>query len=329
MWLTTKMTDTTTSTSQVTAAVNNWYTPVLLVRAVSNFVHNRWGQIRDIPKNAGETIKFRRYGVLAVATTALTEGVTPAGSQLSITDITASPLQYGDYVTITDKLQFTTLDPLMAETADIQGDQASDTLDQLCRDVIIAGTTIQYASTATQRTDITAVMILNAAEVREAVLTLQEAKAKPVLDMIDPTNAYNTVPVGKAYIGIISPRSLRDLKSDSAFIPVHKYPSQTRVMEDEVGALDEVRFVMTQNAKVYSAGGSGGVDVHGTLIFGRNYYGVTRISGEALKSIIKPLGSAGTADPLDQRATMGWKATFVAKRLNEAFAVRIEHGVTA
>lgn len=321
--------DTITTTSEVTIAVNNWYSPVLLVRAISNFVHNRWGQVRDIPANSAETIKFRRYGVLTAATTALTEGVTPAGSQLSITDITASPLQYGDYVTMTDKLQFTTLDPLMVETAEILGDQASDTLDQLCRDVIIAGTTVQYASTAAVRTDITAAMVLNSSEVREAVLTLQEAKAKPVMEMIDPSNAYNTVPVGKAYIGIISHRTLRDLKSDSAFIPVVKYPSQTNVMEDEVGALDEVRFVATQNAKVYTAGGSGGVNVHATLIMGRDYYGVTRISGEALKNIVKALGSAGADDPLDQRATSGWKATFVAKRLNEAFALRIEHGVTA
>ena len=71
------------------------------------------------------------------------------------------------------------------------------------------------------------------------------------------------------------------------------------------------------------------IDVYATIIFGSDAYGTTRISGEAMKNIVKPLGSAGTADPLDQRATSGWKATFVAKILNDAFLVRIEHAVSA
>lgn len=328
------MSDTTTTTAQVppapsTSPYADYYDRTMLVRAVSNFVHTRWAQVRDIPQNMGQTIKFRRYGNLTAATTALTEGVTPAGSQLSITDVVATPLQYGDFVTITDKLSFTTLDPLLTETAEILADQASDTLDQLTRDVMLAGTTVQYASTATQRTDITAAMKLNATEIREAVLTLQEAKAKVITRVISASDMYNTTPVAAAYMAIISPRTYRDLKSDTAFIPVRAYPNQSDIMEGEVGSVDEVRLIMSQNAKVFTAGGSGSVDVHGTIVFGRDYYGVTRVSGQALKNIIKPLGSAGSSDPLDQRSTSGWKATFVAKRLNETFAVRIEHGVTA
>lgn len=317
-----------TGTGQISAAINNFYDKNMLVRAVSNFVHTRWAQIRDIPKNAGETIKFRRYGNLTAATTALTEGVTPAGSQLSVTDVTATPLQYGDFVTLTDKLLFTTLDPVLTETSEILGDQAGDTLDQLTRDVMVAGTTVQYASTAAARTDITAAMKLNAAEVREAVMTLQNNKAKPIMRMVNPNDSYNTTPLGACYVAIISPQTLRDIKSDSAFIPVQNYPNKSDVMDGEKGAIDDVRFVMTPNAKVFAAGGSGGVDVHASMIIARDFYGITRISTESLRNIIKPLGSAGTADPLEQRATSGWKATFVAKRLNETFAVRIEHGVT-
>lgn len=323
------MADQPTTTAEVTTAVNNWYSPALLIRAVSNFVHTRWAQVRDIPKNSGEVVKFRRYGNLTAATTALTEGVTPTGSQLSITDITATPLQYGDFVTLTDKLQFTTLDPLLVETAEILGDQAGDTIDQLARDVIVAGTTVQYASSAAARNQVTAAMVLNAAEVREAVMTLELAKAKVIMDMIDPTDAFNTVPIGRAYVGIINPKTHRDLKGDSSFVPVVKYSSQINVMQDEVGAVDNVRFVNTPNAKVFTAGGSSAIDVYATMILARDFYGITRITGEALRNIVKSLGSAGTEDPLEQRSTSGWKATFIAKRLNEAFAVRIEHGVTA
>lgn len=315
------------TTSNIAPAQQYFYDSNLLVRAVSNFVHTMWAQVRDLPRNSGEGVKFRRYGNLTAATTALTEGITPAGSDLSVTDITATPLQYGDFLVLTDKLQFETLDPILTEAGEILGDQAGDTLDQLTRDVMVAGSTVQYASTATQRTEVSTAMVLNASEIREAVMTLQENKAKPIKSMISPTDAYNTVPLGDCFVGIIHPRTLKNLKSDSAFTPVHKYPNQSDVMAGEKGAVDEVRFVMTPNAKVFTGAGYSSADVYATMIIGRDFYGITRVVGEAMRNIIKPLGSAGTSDPLDQRATTGWKATFVAKRLNESFAVRIEHGV--
>ena len=79
------------------------------------------------------------------------------------------------------------------------------------------------------------------------------------------------------------------------------------------------------NDKVYPGeAGAKGRDVYSTVILGANAYGVTEITGGGLTHIIKQLGSAGTADPLNQRATVGWKATKVAERLVEAFMIRVE-----
>lgn len=70
--------------------------------------------------------------------------------------------------------------------------------------------------------------------------------------------------------------------------------------------------------------GAKGRDVYSTVILGADAYGTTELSGGGLQHIVKPLGSAGTADPLDQRATVGWKATKVAERLVEAYLLRVE-----
>ncbi len=70
--------------------------------------------------------------------------------------------------------------------------------------------------------------------------------------------------------------------------------------------------------------GAKGRDVYATIVLGENAYGVTEIKGGGLEHIVKQLGSAGTSDPLNQRATSGWKATRVAKRLVEEYMVRIE-----
>lgn len=95
---------------------------------------------------------------------------------------------------------------------------------------------------------------------------------------------------------------------------------------------------LTADAIVYSedAGSidgttKAGADVHSTLIFGKDAYGIVDVGGSgALQIIIKPHGSAGTSDPLDQRATVGAKvAAYAAKILNELWIIRIEHGVSA
>ncbi len=70
--------------------------------------------------------------------------------------------------------------------------------------------------------------------------------------------------------------------------------------------------------------GACGADVYATLVFGENAYGTTSLAGGGLEHIVKQLGSAGSSDPLNQRATVGWKATKVTVRLVEAFMIRIE-----
>jgi hypothetical protein len=65
-----------------------------------------------------------------------------------------------------------------------------------------------------------------------------------------------------------------------------------------------VRFIESTNAKVFTGGGSSGADVYATMVIGADFYTQTRIAGEAMKIIIKPLGSAGSADPLDQRSSV-------------------------
>ena len=318
-----------TTRTQITEEVGNFYDRVLLEKAVPAFVHNRFAQVRDLPRNAGTLdIRFRRYGLLTANTTALSEGVTPSGKQLSITDVNATVLQYGDYVTLTDVVQFSTIDPILTETADILGEQVGDSLDQLCRDVMAATTTKQYASSATSTITVTSAMKISRAEVKEAVRTLQSNNAKPVTSMINPSTGYNTVPINRAYIGIVSENTLYDLDDASGWIPVEKYSNKADVMPDEVGSLAGVRFIMTTNAKIRTGEGDSGIDVHSTLIMGMHAVAQTRVSGEALKNIVKPLGSAGTADPLDQRSTSGWKLTYVATILNDNFILDLQHAVS-
>lgn len=70
--------------------------------------------------------------------------------------------------------------------------------------------------------------------------------------------------------------------------------------------------------------GKAGANVYATMVIGDKAYGVTKVTGGGLQHITKAFGSSGTSDPLNQRATAGWKAIKTAVRLVEQYMVRIE-----
>ena len=75
--------------------------------------------------------------------------------------------------------------------------------------------------------------------------------------------------------------------------------------------------------------GASGADVLATMIIGKDSYGCVDVGGSGnVKMIVKQLGSGGSTDPLDQRATAGWKALFTAVILEQLAMVRIESGVS-
>ena len=319
----------TTNRTTIPAEVDAAYQRTGLTRVTNDFKYTKWAQVRDIASNAGtNVIRFYRYANLTAATTPLVEGITPTGSQLSRTTITGTVSQYGDFITLTDRLQYETQDPIMTETADLLGDQASDTFDQITRDVLVSGTNVFYANGVVGRNNVAA--NVSQIDYKKIERTLRKANAKKITRMINASTGVGTTPIKAAFIALITPDTYFDLQSLSAFKAVETYASsQTLVDENEVGSMGHIRFVETTNGKVFSGAGASGVDVHTDIILAQNAYGITRITGETMRIISKALGSAGTADPLEQRATMGWKATFLAMRLNENFLMRYEHAVSA
>jgi N4-gp56 family major capsid protein len=318
-----------TGTAQIAAEISAFYDRNLLERALPQFIHTKFAQVRDIPRNAGtSTIKFRRYTNLAAATTPLTEGVTPVGSSLSVTDITAVCQQYGDYVTVTDVLDYQSEDRVLMEAGELLGDQFADTIDQLTRDILNAGTTVARINNRASRSLIQTGDVITSASVDTGIKTLKGNNAKKIRSMVDASTGYNTSPLNAAYVAINHTNLSPAIKAFTGFVKVENYANKKDVMEGEYGYYNDCRFLETTNAKVFSGAGASSIDVYSLIILAADAYGTTRISGEAVKNIIKPLGSGGTSDPLNQRATSGWKATFVAKILNDNFIYRVECSLT-
>lgn len=327
-----------TGTSDVAVNLQGHYDRNLLERAVPALVYGRFAQIRPLPKNSGTRINFRRYGSLAINTTPLSEGVTPTGKKLTTTDIYATVKQFGDFITISDWVSMTGLDAILVEGGEVLGEQMGETIDTLDRDVYMAGTNVRYANAVAARANVATAVVV--ADVKSAIRTLESGNAKKVRSQVVAGAKVGTRPIAPAYYGITHTDCRQDFESLPGFTKVEEYASQQDVMDEEIGSWGNLRILLTTNAKIYQAGGvvvgstglvaddSTNIDVYTTLIFAANAVGSVPLQKGNVKNIIKKMGSAGTEDPLDQRATSGWKAARTAKILNDDFLVRLEHGCT-
>lgn len=317
----------TTGLAGMAAELRTWYDKNLLARLLPRLVYMNFGQVRPMPAHEGQTVNFRRFDALAVATTPLTEGVTPGNETPTISQVTATPAQYGSYVEISDILDFTAPDPILTEFTQLLAEQAAQTMDILTRDVLVAGTNVQYADAVASRVLVTSAGLLDVAECRKAVRTMQNNKVAKLTGILNASTGVGTKPINAAYVGIIGPYALYDLKADSNFISVEEYGSSAGgTLPFEVGSLDDVRFVLTNHPKIYTGAGASGIDVHATLIIGADAFGM--ISPMGIENIIKGFGVNGN-DPLNQRATSGWKAFYTAVILQQLAILRIEHAVSA
>ena len=302
----------TTLLSGLTPEMKTFYDMTLIDEATANLVHDQFGQKRPIPANGGKTIEFRKFAPLAKALTPITEGVTPDGKSLTVTAFTATVSQYGDYITQSDVLELTALDNTILEATKLLGRQAGATLDTVVRNALIAGSNVTYCPKVAadgSETEVTS---------RAALDESCQLTVDVVQQVVAKLRAQNAPTIGGKYVAIIHPYVAYDLMRDKEWIEAHKYTQSTNLYEGEIGEIAGVRFVQTTEAKIFEGG------VFASLFMGEGAYGVTEITGGGLQTIVKQKGSAGTADPLDQRSSVGWKAIKTAEILIDNYLVRVE-----
>ena len=298
----------TTLDSGLSAENKTYYDMALIDEAQANLVHDQFGQKRPIPKNGGKRIEFRKYASLPKALTPLTEGVTPDGSKLSVTAIEAEVAQYGNYVTISDMLDLTAIDNNILEATKACGRQAGLTLDTITRNVLQSCPNVWYAPKG-DGTEVTS---------RSALDNTCKLTVKLVKKVAAWLKAKNAPKIGDSYVAIIHPYAAFDLMEDPEWKYPHQYQDTSNLYEGEIGKIGGFRFVESSEALILTGG------IYSTLFIAEGAYGVTEITGGGLRTIIKQLGSSGVADALNQRASVGWKATKTAEILVPAYLIRVE-----
>ena len=108
-----------------------WAATELLRRATPYLVLEKFGQAVTVPANKTKLVKFRRYNALPLATSPLSEGVTPASTAFSATDVPATLTQLGAVVQVSDIIADTHEDPVLAEMTNVLAEQAAQSVELL------------------------------------------------------------------------------------------------------------------------------------------------------------------------------------------------------
>ena len=304
-----------TASTGLTPGMQTYYNRELLRTFEPELVHLQFGDEHRMPENSGLVMNMRKIIPLEANTSTLTEGEPGESVMLTETEVTVKLEQYGEYARCTDKLDLSHLDMNILRKTKLFGDAGARSIDAVVREELATCTNVIYAGGKTSRSALTSADKLTTKELRKAVRKLKKAHAQTF---------------GGYYIAIVGPDTFYDLQDDETFVAVSRYQDKEAVYTGEIGRLFGCRIVETTEAKVFEGAGASGADVASVIVLGQYAYGYTSFKGAKPRVIVKPAGSAGTSDPLDQISTVGWKMDgFGVKMLQPEYAVRIECGFTA
>ena len=310
----------------------------LLRVAQIRMVTQRFGQADDQDKNSSKIRKWRRYELLPPAVAPLAEGITPHGLKVSYSDYMATLQQYGAVINLTDVIEDTHEDPVLKTFTDHCVTQASQTIELVTFDILKSGSNVQYAGGVATRALVN--VGPSRADLRVISRTLNRNRAEKITQVIAPSEKISTSGVPAAYFGMCHTDLLPDMRTVTGWKNAVEYSNPNEPLPYEEGAVDEFRFIFTQECTPFTALGASGTtflssgtapttsaaaDVYPIIIVGKDAYGVVRLQGmNAAKIYVKNPNEPTKDDPLAQRGTIGWKMWFAAAILNELWMCRYE-----
>ena len=212
----------------------------------------QFGDPLELPKGRGTTYTATRFNRIPLPFAALSEGVPPIGQTMTITQVTATALQWGDKVTITDVAEMTIKHPLFKKATELVALQVGETLERNTFNNLMAGTQINYVNSRAARVNLVAGDVLNTFEVNRAYGALFTNGA-PRFDGDEQTDTKLEADAGGSqasgnprgmphYTAIVHPLVAQDMRQNSTVVLAWSYSDINRLYNYEVGEWGGIRF---------------------------------------------------------------------------------------
>ena len=295
-----------TTQGSMSPTMKTFYDTTLLENARETMVFTQFGEKQPLK---GNKVEWRKYNTFAKALTPLQEGVIPTGQTFGMTKIEAETTQHGDYVAVSDRLELESYDDVIFGATEEMGAAEGETYDTLTRNIIVGGNSVMYCpngdTKVSLRSEITDACILTPDVVKRAATWLKKNKAPKI---------------NGSYVALIHPSVAFDLRGKE-WEEYQKYANPTPIFKGEIGELHGVRFIESNNAKIWKENGT---SVYATLFLGAKAFGILDPQGEGMEMIIKTKEQIG--GPLNQFGTIGYKFCHGAKILYQERLLRVESG---
>ncbi len=326
----------------------------ILAHAIPVEVLGITGMQRQMPKNNGKTVVYRRYLPYGAALTnsstinrwnvsaaahVLSEGVTPTADSLTPQDITVTLNQYGCLYQVTDQVVDTYEDDVPAEMKKQTGERVG-----LIREMVRYGTlkaaTNAYYSGGSSRGTVAAKITLNV--LRKVARNIRANHSKAITAILAPSPNIGTKPVEAAYLVFVHSDAEADIRDLQGFKTVAEYGNRKPIHEQEFGSVENFRFITSPELAPYADAGAAvgatglysttgsNVDVYPFIVTGEDAWGQVALRGsESLDPTWIPPGEKTKSDPLGQRGFVGAKFYMNCTTLNEGWMAVVEAGITA
>ena len=323
-----------------------------------------FGTQRELSMNATDTIVFRRtlpFGAttagLAIENTTryvgtpggatglnysdfiLAEGSTPNSNTITFQDITVTLQQFGILFKFSSKVEQLYEDDVPMEMQKLVGETLAEVLELVRYGTLKVGSSVVYAGGVASRANVNSVISINA--LRKVARSLEANRAKRITSRVAPGPNFATRAVQPTFLVFVHTDAMADVRNLPGFTRVEDYGSFKPIHDREIGACEDFRFITSPLLRPFLAGGSGtlngclsqagaAVDVYPFLCLGEDAWGQVALKGMAsIKPIVLKASQTNHANPLGQFGYVGAQTYFAAARLNEAWLVRLEAGVTA
>lgn len=238
-----------------------------------------------IPKGRGVNYTATRYMRLPLPFAPLSEGVPPIGETMTIQQVTATALQWGDKVTITDVAEMTIKHPLFQKAIELVALQLSETLERNTFNALMAGTQVNYVNSRGSRGALVAGDVLDGQTVIRTSAALETLGAprwmgdevtntkidagKPIKASADPRGMPH-------YVAMIHTLVVGDFRQQSDIKLAWTYSDLNRLYNYEAGEWSQIRFCSTNMipyfTQVANTGQNATAGTAGALASNATYY---------------------------------------------------------
>ena len=215
----------------------------------------QFGDPLDLPKGRGATYTATRYQRVPLPFAPLSEGVPPAGELLTIQQVSATALQWGDKITITDVAELTIKHPLFKKAVELTGLQVSETLERNTFNALMGFTQVNFVNSRGSRASLVTGDVINIHEMNRAFSMLLTLGA-PRFDGDEMTDTKIEANAGGArassnprtmphYVAVLHPFVAGDFRENSAVNQAWSYSDINRLYNYELGEWSGIRFCMS------------------------------------------------------------------------------------